>query len=425
MHTAVSHFIRQHALLSEASTCLVALSGGADSVALLRVLLQLGYPVEAAHCNFHLRGEESQRDEQFCADLCRSLGVALHLAHFDTRTYASLHRESIELAARNLRYRWFEQLRQDLHAQAVCVAHHKDDSVETILMNLLRGTGIAGLTGIAPRRDHIVRPLLCVSRDDILAYLQHIGQDYVTDSTNLQAEAATRNRLRLQVIPLLKQLNPRAADNILRTAEHLRDVERLIPTDQGVDSYHLHRWLSPLGFSPAQVEDMARHAGTPDATGGRLWQSATHEVVLHRGRLLMQERHDPLPTLRLPEEGRYRYGQQVLTLSTETVGAEVFCPSRDAWHATLDADSLQWPLTLRPSDRGDRMQPLGMKGTRPVSDILTDRHKSLFEKRDQPVLADATGRLVWLPGIMPCHHCRVTPGTRRVLHARLTVDSQE
>ena len=164
---------------------LVALSGGADSVCLLLAMKRLGYRVEAIHCNFHLRGAESDRDEEFCKRLCEREQIPFHTVHFDTKTYAEVHKVSIEMAARELRYNYFEQLRKAIDAEAILVAHHKNDAVETLLMNLLRGTGIHGLQGIKPRNGRIIRPLLCVSRQEIVEWLNMIGQDYVTDSTNL------------------------------------------------------------------------------------------------------------------------------------------------------------------------------------------------------------------------------------------------
>ena len=185
------------------SSCLIlALSGGPDSVALLRMMLDEGYNVEAAHCNFHLRGAESDRDEAFCKNLCEKLGVKLHLVHFDTKEFAQLRGISIEMAARELRYRWFTQLAQDTGAEGVCIAHHSDDQVETILLNMLRGTGFKGLLGMKRKNGIFLRPLLDVSRNEILQYLDAIGQDYVTDSTNLEDDVQ-RNKLRLDVIPLL------------------------------------------------------------------------------------------------------------------------------------------------------------------------------------------------------------------------------
>ena len=155
--TTIAQFIERHGLLRHDELNLVALSGGADSVCLLLCLKELGYRIEAVHCNFHLRGEESNRDEQFVKELCKKNNIAIHLTHFDTNTYASLHQVSIEMAARQLRYHYFEQLRCGIGAENVCVAHHLDDSVETLLLNLVRGTGIDGLTGIKWRNGHIVQ----------------------------------------------------------------------------------------------------------------------------------------------------------------------------------------------------------------------------------------------------------------------------
>ena len=197
----VSDFIGKHQLLSRDSLHIVALSGGADSVALLHILSELGYRIEAAHCNFHLRGEESNRDELFVKELCEKNNIPLHLIHFNTEEYASLHQVSIEMAARDLRYHYFSQLCQDIGAASVCVAHHRDDAVETLLMNLLRGSGIHGLTGIRPQNGLVVRPLLCLSRQEIEDYLHSIGQEYVVDSTNL-TDDVLRNKIRHHVIPL-------------------------------------------------------------------------------------------------------------------------------------------------------------------------------------------------------------------------------
>ena len=234
MWSKVDAYINKYKLLNTNDLYLVALSGGADSVVLLSLLKEHGFNVHAAHCNFRLRGAESDRDEAFCVDLCRQLDVELHRVHFDTRTYADLHKVSIEMAARELRYRWFEQLRQDIGAAGICVAHHRDDSVETLLLNLVRGTGLRGMTGIQPRNGYILRPLLCVSRTEIEAFLAERGQKYVTDSTNLEADVL-RNKVRLQVLPLLCELNPAVSENIQRTAENLGEAQEVL--DAILDNY--------------------------------------------------------------------------------------------------------------------------------------------------------------------------------------------
>ena len=231
----VRHFAHHHQLFTPRGKYIIALSGGADSVSLLLVLKhlesELGITLEAAHCNFHLRGDESLRDEQFCQQLCRRLHVPLHLVHFDTHAYADLHHVSIEMAARDLRYAYFEQLRRDIHAHDICVAHHRDDSVETLLLNLVRGTGLRGLRGIQPRNAHIIRPLLSHSRQQIEQYLDALGESYVTDSTNLHNDVK-RNKIRLNVIPLLRELNPSASQSIFETS--LRVTEALKIFDDAI-----------------------------------------------------------------------------------------------------------------------------------------------------------------------------------------------
>ena len=272
----IEQYIDQEKLFTREDKILVTLSGGADSVALLRLLLDMGYTCEAAHCNFHLRGDESVRDEMFVRELCLQLVVPLHVQHFQTMEEAEKRHISIEMAARELRYAWFEQLRLQQGADVIAVAHHKDDSVETLLLNLIRGTGINGLLGIRPKNGNIVRPLLCLDRKEITEYLQEIGQSYVTDSTNLQDEY-TRNKIRLNLLPLMQEINPSVKESLLRTSEHLNDAALLykkgieegkqkVQTEQGIlisallqepaPETLLFEILSPLGFNSAQIKDI-------------------------------------------------------------------------------------------------------------------------------------------------------------------------
>ena len=417
----VADFINSRHLLSRDVVQLVALSGGADSVALLRVLLSLDYRVEAVHCNFLLRGEESYRDEQFVKDLCESLNVPLHLIHFDTKEYASLHQVSIEMAARQLRYRYFGQLRADIGAQRICVAHHRDDAVETLLMNLLRGSGIHGLTGIRERNGDVVRPLLCVSRQDILCYLEQAGLSYVTDSTNLEPDVL-RNKIRLQVLPLLNSLTPAAAEAIDKTASYLAEAERVYNDairqqseqvlrrgggDAGADEIRLaelmkvpspecllHELLVPYGFPSAVSDQLAR--ALPDVRVGSVFLSATHRMAVDRQRLLIEELTPEMRALVIPETGTYVLSDG-RRLRVEIVQSPSVSRSADV--ASLDAAKVRFPLTFRPVVPGDRFVPYGMKkGSRLVSDYLTDRKRSVLAKLHQTVVADATGAVAWLVG---------------------------
>lgn len=415
---------------------LVALSGGADSVCLLLVCKSLGYDVEAVHCNFHLRGDEADRDEMFCQQLCEREAVPFHRVHFDTLTYASLHKVSIEMAARELRYNYFEQLRQSIGADDILVAHHRDDSVETVIMNLIRGTGIHGLQGIKPRNGHIVRPLLCVGRKEIEAWLKERGQDFVTDSTNLEDDVV-RNKIRLNLIPLLEGINPSVSENIAQTALRMveagkvfdnamrKDVDSVVkstlsstdvaPADRlmSIDvkalaevssrEYTLQTILSPLLFSPSQVEEISR---SDLSQSGKRWESATHTLIVDRGSLLVKEKSnaDRKP-FRIPETGTYVISETLSASEKVSVNVvkvdENFLIDRSPLCATLDADKVRFPLCLRNVKPGERFMPFGMKGTKLISDYLTDRKRNVFQKEAQLVIADAEDNVLWLVGERP------------------------
>lgn len=415
---------------------LVALSGGADSVCLLMICKRLNLNVEAVHCNFRLRGEESDRDEKFCEGLCEREGVPFHRVHFDTRTYAELHGVSIEMAARELRYDYFEQLRRSIQADAILVAHHRDDSVETVLMNLVRGTGIHGLQGIKPKNGNILRPLLCVGRKDIEEWLHTLGQDYVTDSTNLEDDVV-RNKIRLNVIPLLQEINPSVSDNISLTASRVAEAvkvfddairsdvagvvasnledestppsDRLLRIDMKALSsvssreYTLFTILSPLRFTPAQVEDIASN---DCRCAGKRWESAGYVLAVDRDCLLVRKKTESLSrSLVIPETGNYVISEtensaERLSVKEIVVGEGDVIDKSPAC-ATLDAAKVKFPLRLRRVRQGDRFMPFGMKGTKLVSDYLTDRKRTVFQKEAQWVLADKDDAIVWLVGERP------------------------
>ncbi len=435
MLNKVSHYIQSQQLLDPAALYLVAVSGGADSVCLLLMLKKLGYTVEAVHCNFNLRGNESLRDEQFVSQLCQTNNVELHIIHFDTATYAKLHKVSIEMAARQLRYRYFEQLRRDIGAQGICVAHHQDDSAETILMNLVRGTGLRGLTGIKPQVGHILRPLLCCRRTEIEAWLQQQGQAYVTDSTNLE-DNIIRNCLRLDIIPQLQTLVPQATANILRSSQRLSQALRiydayieakkaeLIEADsicisqllqQTSPESILFEWLTPLHFTPATIERIFASLAHPQ--GGRTWQSATHQVIIHQGRLMAQPLQAPLPTLVIPEAGTYVYHQDQ-KIKVQTLEG----PHIEQGVISLDAARVAFPLTVRPIAHGDRFRPIGMKGTKLVSDYLADRHQSLFQRQRTLALCNGAGHIIALLGHCPDDAYKITAQTTKTLLIKLLED---
>lgn len=443
----VRHFASVHGLLVSRGKYIVTLSGGADSVSLLLVMRSLAeslhIDVEAAHCNFHLRGEESIRDENFCKDLCSRLGVPLHLVHFATKEYADLHHVSIEMAARDLRYRYFENLRQDINATAICVAHHRDDSVETVLLNLVRGTGIRGLRGIQPRNGFIVRPLLCVTRNEIVGYLNSLNQEYVTDSTNLVNDVK-RNKIRLDVMPLLQQLNPDVGKAIFDTSLNLCEafkvydnamlksigdvcmdgccdvdkpirisIERLL--DQPSSECTLFHVLSVRSFTSQQITSI--YEAMLGMASGKTFVSSTHELLFDRGMLIVQPLNYKVCTkiMLIPETGVYVYDDdKKIHISIEHIG-DGFVVSRERMRISVDADKVKFPLSIRHVKSGERFIPFGMNRAKLISDYLTDHKRTLFDKRRQLVVADADNHVVWLVGERTDNRAKITPESKMAL----------
>ena len=452
----IAEYIDCHQLLKADGKYLVALSGGADSVSLLLVLHSLGYQIEACHCNFRLRGTESDRDEDFCVSLCQHLNVPLHRIHFDTQEYAHLHKVSIEMAARDLRYRYFEQLRRDVKAYGICVAHHSNDNVETVLINLIRGTGLRGLTGISPKNGYILRPMLGVSRADILAFLAAEQQDFVTDSTNL-VDDVMRNKIRLNILPLLTEINPSIVESIAATTRYLSEADKMVQAAieqanlvththnevlnedfvsiskkgvlaQASPSYTLYTLLMPYGFMGSAIEEILSSINT----SGKTWKSTTHQLVIDRDTILVRQIAQAAPSSvpshssaqsstqhKIPEAGLYRLGEQQAIRVSAYEKNEGFKPSRLSQLITLDADKVAFPLTIRGTQTGDRFHPFGMRGTKLVSDYLTDKKRNFFEKQAQRVMTDAKGDIIWLIGERTSDDYSITQDTTRILEIEL------
>lgn len=431
IHT-IRLYIEKYRLLSGDRPVLVGLSGGADSVALLGVLVRLGYPCIALHCNFYLRGEESVRDEAFARTFALSLEVPFHKTDFDTTSYAVEKHVSIEMAARELRYAWFEEMREWLGAQAIAVAHHRDDSVETVLMNLVRGTGIRGMGGIRPRNGFIVRPLLCVSREDILAWLADQGYTYMTDSTNL-SDAYTRNFIRLNVLPLLEEINPSARNTIARSAEHLSAAEAIyiyvleqarkevvvsgdrlsiealmrFPAPETI----LYELLKEYGFTRL-VSDDVFVALTKES--GKLFYSSTHRLLKDRDYLWitpLEEKEERTFILDLKKG----ICHEPIELSFRELVISVDFPiEKNKRIVYLDYDKLDFPLTLRTWKEGDWFIPFGMKGRKKLSDYFSDHKFSRIEK-ERVWLLCAGDAIVWVVGERADNRFRIDESTKRVL----------
>ncbi len=421
MQQRVAQYIRKHALLNTQEPVLVALSGGADSVVLLHILLQLGYRCEVAHCNFHLRGDESNRDEGFVRELCERLQVVVHVQDFQTEAYADAHGISIEMAARELRYRWFEALRQERGCQAIAVAHHQHDQAETLLLNLLRGTGLRGLEGMHPRNGYVVRPLLCTSREAIEDYCTLHRLDYVTDSTNADT-TILRNALRAQ----MKQCSAAQIEHIADTAALMQDYEAIVNayvaqakekvcSVQG-DSWRidtpallalpapqtiLYELLRPYGFT--QTEQIFQALQTQP---GKCFYSEDYKLLVDRDALLISSRENREQSLPL------------IAVTIRNKATKEKFPLVDAQEALFDAKIAEKKLTLRHWQEGDWFIPIGMRGKKKLQDFFTDMKIPRTEK-DKIWLLCADEDIAWVIGYRIDDRYKITSATTQVAHIQI------
>ncbi len=425
--------LKGRCLVGDGSKVLVALSGGADSVALLDVLVALGYECIVVHCNFHLRGEESDRDCAHAVALAESLGAEIHVKDFDVPAYEAQYGVSTEMACRELRYAWFEQLRVEVGADVIAVAHHRDDNIETFFLNLLRGTGIAGLTGMAYRNGRIVRPMLDCRRVEIEQYLRERHLGYVTDSTNLQNDFK-RNRLRNVILPLLNEQFPGGSDAIAMTIANLRcneeiyrshvyviekkyrkeniiEVARLVADEVGAETL-LFELLRPCGFNATHVHDIVASI----KQSGKRFYTGDCVALLDRGRLILSEM--------LQENNREEF---IINLSgniKSPINLDVSIIENDG-NLSLKADtnkvffdaeilSEDAVFKLRHWQSGDRLAPFGMKGTKKLSDIFSDAKLSLEDKSKVWILT-RNAEILWVVGMRASRHYAVRATTKRVL----------
>ena len=430
-------FINDNHLFNPTDQVLLAVSGGLDSVVMAELFHRAGQPLAIAHVNFGLRGVESDDDALFVKNKAEHYGVPFHLMRFDTTTFADERGISIQMAARELRYTWFDQLLREYGYTCVATAHHQNDVLETLLLNLTRGTGLAGLHGIAPAQQTIVRPLLFATRDRIATYADEQNLTYREDSSN-QSDKYARNRIRHHVVPVLTDVNPGLWQTLPHTVERLRAAESLMQAElrrswqeiaepQGEQIilpaeklnalpelvFRLTEWLKPFGFTETQVAQIIR--SLPQAVG-QMFTTATHRITHERMGLMLDLLPKPFNVdIQLPDwpdkpiDVTNRY-----TLSVERMDKpDPFHPPANPNVAYLDAAQLQWPLTIRSWQRGDRFRPLGLNGQKLVGDLLNDLKLSRLE-REQTVVLLSGEQIVWVIGRRIDHRFRIQAETTQL-----------
>lgn len=423
-------------LFSPNDTLLVGVSGGLDSVVLADLLYHSGFAFAMAHCNFNLRGEESDRDEAFVKELASKYGKPFFHQSFDTTGVSENEGVSIEMAARNLRYAWFEEIRKRGHFDWILVAHHLDDQIETFFLNLSRGTGISGLTGIKPVNGHVVRPLLFVSRQEILAYASERNLDFREDSSNLQMDYQ-RNKVRHMVIPLMEELNPSFRNGMQETIRHLHDAflifhqavnfasERAIMRRAGGEieislaelrllnpmPTYLFEMLKPFHFNGEVVEEIIKCL---DGQPGKQFHSPTHRAILDREYILvLKNREVTLKRTYIEEKCAGIDAPVKLRISFKKREKSLLL-NTPAKLALIDRDKVRFPLILRKWQTGDFFQPLGMKGLKKLSDFFVDEKFSLADKENVWLLTNGE-EIVWIIGARLDDRYKITPETRNIL----------
>jgi len=420
----------EHLTFLQGKKLLVACSGGLDSVVLTHLLHTLGYELGLAHCNFSLRGKESDEDENFVIDLAKKLSVAVYSETFDTKQFMVAHNVSTQMAARELRYRWFEEIRKDFKYDYIVTAHHADDQLETFLINLARGTGIRGLSGIPERTETLVRPLLPFSRDAILTYAKSNDYYWREDSSNSETKYV-RNNLRHEVIPKLKDASKNLLSMLLKTQAHLRASEHLIEdymalvfnlaVTENFDGYSIHiQKLKELPNTDALLYELLHPFGFTDHTSvidllttqsGKQILSSSHRLVKDRDVLLLTT---------IPSEENTETA--TITTGTKEIEAPVHLKIQQANevkqrhknHIFVDRDTLTFPLTVRPWREGDVFYPFGMKGKKKLSKFFKDEKLSLVAKEKMYVLCSGND-IVWVIGMRPDDRFKVTPTTTKIL----------
>jgi tRNA(Ile)-lysidine synthase len=429
-------FIKQHALFLEGESVLLAVSGGRDSVLMAHLFKAAGYRFGIAHCNFNLRAEESELDKHFTEGLAEELEAPYYTSSFDTKEYALENHISIQMAARDMRYTWLEKIRKEFNYQYIAVAHHQNDVIETMLLNLTRGTGISGLHGILPKKGKIIRPLLFLNRDEIDELVQQNAYTYREDSSNLSAKYS-RNKLRLEVIPVLKELNPALEQTFEANRRRFAELEVLLDLQVKEIKERLFKQLTkeefeisiaelkklnplntllyglfhPYGFTETVLNDLSH---SWDGNPGKVFRSTGHQLLIDRGNIILslinESQHEEI--LLEPDVAIYTWNRQ--QFCSKTVLISQFELNRNENIAQLDFDLLSFPLKLRSWKNGDFFQPLGLKQKKKLSDLFVDQKIRLNHKKDIGILENNNGDILWVAGLRIDERYKISPNTKKV-----------
>ncbi len=449
------HFADNYQLSTTHCELLLAVSGGVDSVVLCDLVHHAGIKFSIAHCNFQLRGDESERDETFVRNLGEKYAVHVHVKRFHTQAYAEANKIGIQEAARNTRYQWFEELvngewsmvnsvRPTVDRQLSTVklklatAHHADDNIETVLFNIFRGTGISGLHGILPQQGNIIRPLLFAKREEIISYAKEKKLEWVEDSSN-ESTKYTRNYIRHEVLPMLKQIFPAVSDNISHSIERWREAEALYNQALSIHTKKLceikgnevhipvlklqqsnpiktitFEVIKDFGFTSAQTDEVL---GLLQSESGKYVASSTHRIIRNRNWLIITPNKTEEAGNILIEEGEREivFAEGALNIGL----TDNRQPSTVNHIATLDASDIAFPLLLRKWKQGDYFYPLGMRKKKKISRFLIDQKVPLHEK-EKVWVVESNKKILWIIGYRIDDRFKVSSNSKLVLQLRFS-----
>lgn len=440
MLKAFTTYIENEQLFSKTDKILLAVSGGIDSVVICELFHKAGLKFGIAHCNFQLRKEDSNSDEEFVEALASKYNVRYHSAAFKTSSYAKKNKLSIQLAARQLRYHWFEEIRSEYKYNYIATAHHQDDSIETFFINLVRGTGISGLHGILPKQRKVIRPLLFTNKEEILLFAKKNKLNFREDSSNA-SDKYTRNKIRHHITPVLKELNPDFENTMANNIHRLKEMEQVYKN--GIESKrseivkigkdaitmsiqnlqklsplksYLYEFLNPYHFNANTVEEIIQSL---NKESGKQFFSSTHRLIKDRKSLLITGiEAKPGNKIKVPQEQESIEASDIKLYFKTLKKTENIKFKASNTIANIDFDKLSFPLEIRKWKQGDTFYPLGMKGKKKLSDFFIDKKLSIHQKENTWLLTSA-GKIVWVIGLRIDDRFKITDTTRKIYFAEL------
>ena len=435
MYQQFLDYIETNQLFSNDDRILVGVSGGVDSMVMAHLFLKAGFTFAIAHCNFGLRDEESENDQEFVQSFASENNFAFHTKKFDTEKFASENKLSVQMAARRLRYRWFDQLKKRYNYDVIAMGHNKDDLVETFFINIARGTGLKGITGIKPRNRDIVRPLLFATREEILKYSAENDIPYREDSSNRTVKYS-RNKIRHHIIPEFQRLNPRFLETVRENTERFQDAYTIylkaveekkaeLTFEEGSELYidiyklnelqekntYLFEILKPFGFTKEVIHEIVDHL---EAEPGKEFFSATHKLVKDRDYLIVAPVEEETTSRFYIDEWIHRIDKPISLEFDLIEDNQDYRIPRDSNKAAIDYDKIQFPLMLRKWQQGDYFKPFGFAHYKKLKDFFVDRKYSILDKERTWILASGE-KIIWIVGDRLDDRFRVDNHTRRIL----------